>query len=49
MKKTIWKILFAFTTFFFLSELKAQPGSASQPTDAKAKPMNEIDIVWGHS
>ncbi len=47
MKKIIWKLLFTSTTFFFLSEIKAQNGSANQPADATAKPMNEIDFVWG--
>ena len=46
MKKIIWKLFFTLIAFFFLSGIKAQTANSNQTGEA-AKPMNEIDIVWG--
>lgn len=48
MKKIIWKLFFTLIAFFFLSGIKAQTANSNQTGEA-AKPMNEIDIVWGDS
>ena len=46
MKKIIWKFIFTVAAFFLLSGIKAQT-DMNNAVNATAKPMNEIDLVWG--
>lgn len=47
MKKINWRIVFTLAAFFLLSGIKAQTEVIDQAGNAGAKPMNEIDVVWG--
>jgi quercetin dioxygenase-like cupin family protein len=44
MKKITWRFVFTLAAFFLLSGIKAQTEGINQ---VSAKPMNEIDVVWG--
>jgi len=47
MKKIIWKSLLMLSPLLLLLETKAQEQSANTDAMATAKPMNEVDFVWG--